>query len=162
MPRFLTVVLAGGGCSYGRGAPVHVPVQPRGPTGGSAEERNALMGLYRRMVWKHNRMCSRVACQGVRMNIPSPLSGRQFRAFARRYRGTSLIRHRPPTPRTVIGPCAQAHCRILGGGVFLWARFFCMALIRGSSRRNWHKLHPRFDPLDRACGTCDASGTRRL
>ena len=35
------------------------------------------------------------------------------------YRGTSLIRKRPPPPRTTIGPYAEAYSRVLGGGGFL-------------------------------------------
>ena len=34
------------------------------------------------------------------------------------YRGTSLIRKRPP-PRTTRGPSAWAYCRVLGEGVFV-------------------------------------------
>ena len=33
------------------------------------------------------------------------------------FRGTSLIRNRPP-PRTVTGSYAQAYGRVLGGGIF--------------------------------------------
>ena len=40
------------------------------------------------------------------------------------YKGTLLIRKRPP-PRTTIGPYAQAYCRVLRGGVFLWTRHPC-------------------------------------
>ena len=41
------------------------------------------------------------------------------------YRGTSLMRNRP-LPRTAIGPYADAFCRVVGGGVFLWARYPCI------------------------------------
>ena len=40
------------------------------------------------------------------------------------YRGTSLMRKRPP-PRTTIGPWAWAYCRVLGGCVFMRARCPC-------------------------------------
>ena len=40
------------------------------------------------------------------------------RPFLQRYKGTSLIRKRPP-PGTTIGPQAQADCRVLEEGVFL-------------------------------------------
>ena len=40
-------------------------------------------------------------------------------------RGASLIRNRTPL-RTAIGPYAYAYCRVLGGGIFLRARYPCM------------------------------------
>ena len=40
------------------------------------------------------------------------------------YRGTSLIRKRPP-PRTTIGPKAYTYCRVLGWGGFSCARHPC-------------------------------------
>ena len=44
------------------------------------------------------------------------------------YRGTSLIRKRPP-PSDPLGPFAQGYCRVLGGGCFLEARYPCMQVV---------------------------------
>ena len=45
------------------------------------------------------------------------------------YRGTSLIRNRPP-PRTTLGTWAYAFCRVLGGGSSSGARYPCTSLTR--------------------------------
>ena len=52
------------------------------------------------------------------------------------YMGTSLIGHRHP-PGTIIGPQAQAYCRVLRGGCFLRARFPCSSAPLGLA--DYHK-----------------------
>ena len=66
-----------------------------------------------------------------------PRVGRSYEHFPdgfelhllRRVQGTSLTRNRTP-PRTAKGPYAYAYCMVLGGGVFLWARYPCRSLGR--------------------------------
>ena len=39
--------------------------------------------------------------------------------------GNDVRPDEPPPPRTTIGPWEQSYCRVLGGRVFLWARYPC-------------------------------------
>ena len=77
-------------------------------------------------------------------NLPSPLLQINFALFQ------------------IVGLSIGPYGGPRGGGGLLRARYPCRALIRGFGRRKWHKVHPRFDPLERTCGTCDASGIRKL
>ena len=67
-----------------------------------------------------------------------------LRTHEDRYRGTSLIRKRPP-PRNAVGPEAHVYCRVLGGGVFLLARCPCTLLKRTHNLLLLKKTHDLYE-----------------
>ena len=57
-------------------------------------------------------------------------AGTPREVMLQKYRGTLLINKCPSPPRTPQGPYEQAHGRVLGGCVFLSAKYPCASLKR--------------------------------
>ena len=70
-------------------------------------------------------------------------AGRSSHTFqeAGAYRGTSLIRNRPP-PRTTKGPWSYSYCRVLGGRGCLWARYPCTRFRRNRPPSHQGSIQP--------------------